>query len=134
MLQNLLMIGWKSTVAVVGFVVLAIIFRFSIFWLIPIAVVGLLLFVVVEAIKARQLFRKRGFQVRGSTDNGFIYREISAEGTRVFNLPGELVEPGHSVYYPIPEDVWLRIAPEWARGRKHEIESRIHEDPLNRPL
>lgn len=116
-----------------GFAVLAVVCRFSFLWIIP-AVIGLFfLWVGWEVLKSRRDFRKRGYGVYGAEDNGFRYREKHGDGLRELILPGALIEPGHAVYYRQTDEEWASRVPDWARTRKHEIESRILEEPFNRP-
>ena len=116
-----------------GFAALSFVCRFSFLWIFP-SLIGLFfLWVGWEVLKSRRDFRKRGYGVYGAANNGFRYREKHGDAVRELILPGELIEPGHAVYYQQSDEEWTRQVPDWARGRRYEIESRILEDPHHRP-
>lgn len=124
----------KASVLVIGFAVVALASGFSFLWILPLSLcVGLVALLSVEVVKSTLQFRKRGFQVRGGPDHGFVFREKTPEGIREFNLPGELIEVGHSVYDRMSAEEWAIRVPDWAKERRLEIESKILEEPFHRP-
>lgn len=122
-----------TIVAVSGFAALAFVYRFSFLWIFPAAIGVFILWGICEIWKSKRAFRRNGYGVYGTTNDGFRYREMHEGGIRELTLPGVVVEPGHVVYYRLSAEEWACAVPEWARDRRLEIESRILADPFHRP-
>jgi hypothetical protein len=106
------------------------------FWLFPAMLVGLIALSAAFLVTRREIrFRRKGYEILVYiSQSEFEYRERHEGRARTLKLRGDLIENGHLAYTRFPEELWKEKVPEWAKGRRLEIEERILEDPSHRPL
>jgi hypothetical protein len=106
-------------------------------WILLAGVLASAAFFVVNQVQRRRVFLERGYEVKckmiSKGVHRFVYRERFDGGNRELQVPGELIEYGHPVFYRLSGAHWAEIVPEWALPRQLQIEARILESHFYRP-
>jgi hypothetical protein len=94
--------------------------------------IGVALIVAIATIREEVGFRRRGYRVRVLGKRGYAYEELARAEEEAQDADRHLLPfscaRGRHLEPEIPsEDRWDNQVPEWARGRRAEIATRIKE-------
>jgi hypothetical protein len=119
---------WNAIAGLGGIVVVLFVAAALTTWWVmvtPLALVALIYGVQwvarVYALVTRGYYARQGFGAK------LLYEEVHQLRLRALSLKLEHTEPGHYELFVPPEQDWLRLVPDWAKGRRSEIAERIAE-------
>jgi hypothetical protein len=84
--------------------------------------VVVLILIVGEKIRRHLKLKRQGYWAEGGKDS-VTYVELDGSGTRQLEIDGEI-----GVVYMPSEDIWNQTMPDWAKGRRSEIEARLRKE------